>query len=76
MNKQRRLQLKGATELLLHASEVIDRVKDEEQDSLDNMPEPLQDSERCQVMENAVSELEEAISLIEQAIESVDRARE
>ena len=76
MNKQRRLQLKGATELLLHASEVIDRVKEEEQDSLDNMPEPLQDSERCQVMENAVSELEEAIGLIEQAIESVDRARE
>lgn len=72
MNKQRRIRLRESNTLLAKALQIVNAVKDEEQDALDNFPENLQNSERYTAMENAIDELEEAIDYIEQASESLN----
>lgn len=74
MNKQRRIRLKEANSYLDRAMQIVSSVKDEEQDSLDNLPENLQGSERCTIMEDAIDALEDAIGNIEQASESINNA--
>ena len=74
MNKQRRTKLKEANGFLNQAIRIISSVKDEEQDSIDNLPENLQSSERYAIMENAIDQLEEAIDNIEQASENINNA--
>lgn len=74
MNKQRRTKLKEANGLLSQAIRIISSVKDEEQDSIDNLPENLQAGERYTIMENAIDQLEEAIDNIEQASENLNNA--
>jgi exonuclease VII small subunit len=65
MNKDRRKSLAEALALidqaealLQQASEAVDEVRDEEQEAFDNLPESLQDGERGQQMQEAVSSLE------------------
>ena len=74
MNQRRRLSLTNAKELLERAKTIVDGVRDQEQDSLDNIPENLQDSERAEKMEDAVSSLDEAIEAIETAQEKINDA--
>ena len=57
MNNKRRELLKNATGLLDQASGMVQMALDSEQDCLDNMPENLLDSERCQKMEDAIESL-------------------
>lgn len=52
----------------------ICRVCDEETNSMDNMPENLQDSERHSAMEETVDYLEDAIENIHGATEDLLRA--
>lgn len=72
MNKQRRIRLRESNILLIKALQIVNAVKDEEQDALDNFPENLQNSERYTAMENAIDDLEEAIDCIEQASERLN----
>lgn len=58
--------------MLIKALQIVNAVKDEEQDALDNFPENLQNSERYTAMENAIDDLEEAIDCIEQASERLN----
>lgn len=74
MNKGRRVRLKEACSLLSRALDIVTSVKDEEQDSLDNLPENLQSGERCTTMEDAIDALDDAIGNIEQASESIESA--
>lgn len=60
--------------LLDSAIRIVSAAKDEEQDSLDNCPENLQDSEKCVIMENAIDALEEAVENIEQASDRISSA--
>ena len=46
MNKGRRERLKKQLQLLEEMREEIEAIRDEEQEAYDNLPEPLQDSER------------------------------
>ena len=73
MNKKRRALLNSAVGLLGNASNIIEGVIDDEQDSYDNMPENLQESENCHKMEDAIDGLQDAVDYIENAI---DRIRE
>ena len=59
MNKARRKELAKAVELIERAREIIEVVKDEEQDAFDNLPESLQSSERGERMEECISALED-----------------
>lgn len=74
MNCKRRNNLKKAIELLNKVTDVISFVCDEESDSLENMPENLLSSDRCQKMEDNIDELydiESDIGTIIQRIESI-----
>ena len=74
MNKQRRSTIKTAMLHIEKAVELIQDVKYEEQDALDNMPENLQNSERYEAMENAIDSLEDALDGIEDVKDCLDRA--
>lgn len=71
MNKKRRALLNSAVGLLENASSIIEGVMDDEQDSYDNMPENLQESENCRKMEDAIDGLQDAIDYIGNAIDKV-----
>ena len=75
MNKQRRARLSEAHSLLGRAVSIVERAKDEEQDSFDNLHENLQSSERGEIMEEAIDELQTAIDSINDAMEHIDCAR-
>ena len=61
MNKARRKEIARAIELMEQAREILESVRDEEQEAFDNMPESLQGSERGEAMEEYIYTLEEAV---------------
>lgn len=65
MNKVRRKEIAKAIELLEQAREILESVRDDEQEAFDNMPESLQGSERGEAMEEYIYTLEEAIEAID-----------
>lgn len=74
MNGKRREKLRRASEYLGFAKELIEKALDEEQDTLDNLPENLSESDRAAKMENAVDSLEDASSGIDDVLDSVREA--
>ena len=74
MNNERRRRLKKAHELLNSAAQIVELVRDEEQDSFDNLPESFQDSDKGQRMEEAIEHLDDALSAIEEAGECIESA--
>ena len=67
----------NAIESLEDSKSMLEAVRDEEQDSYDNMPESLQNGERGEIAQEALNNLEEAISNIESAIDEIqDRNNE
>lgn len=77
MNKSRRNRLGTALEYIEKAQSIIEDVKYEEEDSLSNMPENLEFSERYSDMENNADDLDAALSNIEEVkteiIDVIDR---
>lgn len=71
MNDNRRKNLKRALSMLESANQIISQAAEQEQDSLDNLPESLQSSERYEKMEDAVSLLESAIEDIDSASDKI-----
>lgn len=76
MNNQKRKSLEVAVDLLNRASEIVSVVLDDELDSLENMPENLQASEKYERMEEAVDKLDEAIEQIDRAQDCINEASE
>lgn len=76
MNNKRRERLQAAVSHLEIANEIVEEVKNEEQDCLDNMPENLQSSERYEIMENAIDYLDDAISYLGDAEDLIKQACE
>jgi hypothetical protein len=77
---QRKTLAKVAAQIAHHAAMLddlrseLEQTREDEQDKFDNMPEGLQQGERGQAIEEAVSTLEEAISSLEEAIGSAEEA--
>lgn len=71
MNRIRRKELERAAELLEQAREIIEAVKDEEQEAFDNMPESIQQSERGETMEGYIYTLDELCDTLSDAQDSV-----
>jgi hypothetical protein len=59
MNKYQRKELERANDLLEEAKEIISRVKDEEQDKYDNLPEGLQNTNANKKLEENADELDD-----------------
>lgn len=75
MNKERRKTLDKAIALLEEAKSLLEEVAREEQDAFDNMLEGLQQGDKGQAMEGAISELESAFEGVIDAIASAENAR-
>lgn len=76
MNKQRRKRITEAIELLEQAQQIIEEVKDEEQEAYDNLPEGLQCGERGEAMKEAVNNLEESYDSVGDIIDTLEAAQE
>lgn len=72
MNNQRRKQLRGVIETLNIMKDSIESVRDEEQETFDNMPENLQMSERAMTSENAIEALEEALDSLDNVLDRLE----
>lgn len=76
MNKNDRKELEKALALLGEAQEIIDAIKDGEQEKFDNLSEGLQQTEKGQKFEETVSTLEDAWNSIDEAVGSINEAME
>jgi hypothetical protein len=76
MNRIDRKQLQEAIALLEKAQEIIDAIKDGEQDKYDNLSEGLQQTEKGQRFEEAVSILEDTWSNLNEAIDNINQVIE
>lgn len=75
MNDKRRGKLQRAIDFIERAYDIIDGVRYEEQDSMDNIPEALQGSERYARMEDACDALERAYDYCDSAIDALNDAK-
>ena len=74
MNNKRRKELRRAIEMIETALDIVNQVKDEEEDSMYNYPENLQGTETYETMETAVDTMDDAISNIDDGISSLNEA--
>lgn len=73
MNKERRKMLAEAFEKIGEAKEILENVKDEEQEAYDNLPENFQNGERGEEMQGYIDMLEEAYGYLDDAESVVDQ---
>lgn len=71
MNKTRRKALEKVQDKLLEAQADLQWIREEEEDAFDNLPESLQDSEKGESMQEAISTMEEIDSSIQDAIDNL-----
>ena len=76
MNKENRKELEKAIALIEDAKEIVERIKDEEQEKFDHLPEGLQQTERGQKFEETVSTLDDVFSQLEEAVDGINTASE
>ena len=76
MNKFRRKTLQKIYDQLSDLREEIEAVKEEEDESRENMPENLQGSERYEQSETASSNMDEAMEYISSACDSLESVLE
>ena len=72
MNKQRRKDIEKATALLEQAREIIDTAQEEAQESYDNLPESIQESERGNAMYDNIDTLQTASDNISDALDTLE----
>ena len=75
MNKERRKSIDDIIARLKVAKELIIVLVEEEQESLDNLPDNLQESTRAERMQEAIENLEYAIDSIEETITNLQDAQ-
>ena len=75
MNKERRKSIDNIIAKMDELEEQIDALINEEQDSLDNIPDNLQYSTRAERMQEAIENLEYAIDSIEETITNLQDAQ-
>lgn len=73
MNKERRKRLAEAFEKIGEVKEIIESVKNEEQEAYDNLPENFQNGERGEEMQGYIEMLDEAYGYLDDAESVVDQ---
>lgn len=58
--------------MIQNAHDVLEEVRDEEQEAFDNLPEGLQYSERGEMMEEAIDSLDEVVDYLDDVIPSLE----
>lgn len=72
MNKQRKKRLEGIARTIAAMIEELNSIMEEEQEALDNLPESLQTSERCDLMQENIDNLDTIIAYLENAADDID----
>lgn len=75
MNKSRRSRIDGIIQEIENLCYSIDVLRDEEEESYENLPESIQMSDRGEAMNEAIDNLESAISSLEEATEYLNDAK-
>lgn len=72
MNNERRKKIAKIIEKLRDVSSELENVRDDEQDSYDNLTEGLQATDRGQYMETCCELLSEALDVIDDAVSTLE----
>lgn len=73
MNNYRRKQIEKLTAQI---EEIIESLRDEEQEAFDNLPESLQSGERGEKMESAIDALDYAADDLQECLDHLSEATE
>ena len=65
MNKQRRAQLQKVVNMIADARELLEEIRDDEQEAFDNLPIGIQESERGEQMDSYVYLMGEIIDSLD-----------
>ena len=65
MNKARRKELARVVDLLDQARDLLETIRDEEQEAFKNLPESIQYSERGETMEGYIGTMEEMLDYLD-----------
>ena len=76
MNADRRKEIDQAAAMLEEALSLINMIAGDEQESFNNMPESLQESDRGNASEQAIGELEDAASTVQDTIDQLMNAKD
>ena len=74
MNKNRRKAIAEVRDILESGTSNLEVIRGEEQESFDNLPEGIQESERGEKMSECIEYLEEAIETLGEAIDNLDES--
>lgn len=72
MKEQRLKILNDCLSAIQEAHDVLEGVRDEEEEAYDNMPEGLQESERGDMMQDAIDCLDESVGYIDDVISNLE----
>lgn len=67
MNKQKRKRLGEAFDLISQAEEILEEVKEEEEDSYENLPDGFRYGEKGEEMQSYIEMMDEAIEYVQNA---------
>lgn len=67
MNKQRRKRLNEVYDLIAKAEEILEEVKQEEDEARENLPDNFRDGDRGQEMQDAIDMIDEVIGYCQDA---------
>lgn len=73
MNRERRKELSRAIHLIEQAAEIVEVVRDAEQEAFDNLPESFQNAERGQDIELWIDELDQFLDEITMVGDMLER---
>lgn len=76
MNDQRRKELRKAFDLFIQAKEIVEGVKQDEQQAFDNLPEQFQENENGQKMQTALEKMESVTDACEEIESDLNEAME
>ena len=74
MNKWLRNDLMKISEQVEELLSDIERIRDGEEEKLDNLPESLQDSNKAEAFQEVIDFLDDALALITEACEAITNA--
>lgn len=72
MNTERRKRLTDAIAYINRAVRIIEDVRDDEQDSFDNLPESLQSGDRGMLMEECIQGMDEVLEELDSCISDIE----
>ena len=74
MNNDRRKQLREIITVLENVKVDLEAIRDDEQDYMDNIPENLQGSSRCDTAEEAIDNMDDALNYLEDVMDFISEA--